>query len=27
MILAAGDDAILALGTIDADAPPGSRVK
>jgi methionyl-tRNA synthetase len=27
MILAAGDDAILALGTIDAAAPPGSRVK
>ncbi|MBZ0232897.1 MAG: methionine--tRNA ligase subunit beta, partial [Deltaproteobacteria bacterium] len=27
MILAAGDDAILALGTVDADAPPGTRVK
>jgi hypothetical protein len=27
MILAAGDDAILALATVDADAPPGSRVK
>jgi methionyl-tRNA synthetase len=27
MILAAGDEAILALGTVDADAPPGSRVK
>ena len=27
MILAAGDDAILALGTITAAAPPGTRVK
>ena len=27
MILAAGDDAILALATIDAAAPPGTRVK
>ena len=27
MILAAGDDAILALATVDADAPPGTRVK
>ena len=27
MILAAGDEAILALGTVDAAAPPGTRVK
>ncbi|MBE7453758.1 MAG: methionine--tRNA ligase [Kofleriaceae bacterium] len=27
MVLAAGDDAILALATVDAAAPPGTRVK
>jgi len=27
MILAAGDEAILALASVDAAAPPGSRVK